>query len=121
MTAPPSLPLSRTAATAPSTASLSEPCPDGLQTTAVDWPDAARGEVFAAWLAGVCSSHGLRAETLRHASADASFRRYFRVNTAAGGSCIIMDAPPAVEDCVPFARIAALMQDAGLNAPRVLD
>ena len=121
MTAPPSLPLSRTAATAPSTASLSEPCPDGLQTTAVDWPDAARGEVFAAWLAEVCSSHGLRAETLRHASADASFRRYFRVNTAAGGSCIIMDAPPAVEDCAPFARIAALLQDAGLNAPRVLD
>ena len=121
MTAPPSLPLSCTAATVLASDVFTTPALDGLQTAAIDWPDPARSAAVCAWLAGGCSSHGLRAETLRHASADASFRRYFRVDTAAGGSCIIMDAPPAVEDCAPFVRIAALMQDAGLNAPRVLD
>ena len=121
MTAPPSLPLSRTAATVSASDAFSTPVPAGLQTAVLDWSDAARRAAFSAWLAGLCSRHGLRAETLCHASADASFRRYFRISTAAGGSCIIMDAPPAVEDCAPFARIAALMQNAGLNAPRVLD
>jgi aminoglycoside/choline kinase family phosphotransferase len=53
------------------------------------------------------------------ASADASFRRYFRV-WAAGVSLIVMDAPPAHEDCRPFVRIARLMAEAGLNVPRVI-
>ncbi len=57
--------------------------------------------------------------TVRAASADASFRRYFRVDTA-HGSCIVMDAPPDKENCEPFVRIARLMQDAGLYVPRIL-
>ena len=56
---------------------------------------------------------------LEAASADASFRRYFRVTTA-GESLIAMDAPPAHEDCRPFVRIARLMEEAGLNVPRVI-
>ena len=56
---------------------------------------------------------------LEAASADASFRRYFRVTTA-GASLIAMDAPPAHEDCRPFVRIARLMEEAGLNVPRVI-
>jgi aminoglycoside/choline kinase family phosphotransferase len=56
---------------------------------------------------------------LESASADASFRRYFRVRTPAQ-SFIAMDAPPAHEDCRPFVRIAGLMADAGLNVPRVI-
>ena len=48
---------------------------------------------------------------LEPASADASFRRYFRVRSA-GESFIVMDAPPAHEDCRPFVRIAGLMADA---------
>ena len=56
---------------------------------------------------------------LEPASADASFRRYFRVRSA-GQSFIVMDAPPAHEDCRPFVRIAGLMADAGLNVPRVI-
>ena len=56
---------------------------------------------------------------MRLASADASFRRYLRINQGAG-SCIIMDAPPALEDCAPFVKVAELMARAGLNAPRVL-
>jgi len=84
------------------------------------WPDATRAGAFSAWLQAHASAHGLLSETVQPASADASFRRYFRVRTADGGSCIIMDAPPAQEDCAPFVKVAELMAGAGLNAPRVL-
>ncbi|GAB4352396.1 MAG: phosphotransferase [Immundisolibacter sp.] len=57
--------------------------------------------------------------TLEPASADASFRRYFRVYHAAG-SLIAMDAPPPAEDCRPFVRVAGLLRAAGLRAPQVL-
>lgn len=58
--------------------------------------------------------------SLAPASADASFRRYFRVRLADGTSAIAMDAPPEREDCAPFVRVARLLRDAGLNAPEVL-
>ena len=58
--------------------------------------------------------------TLAPASADASFRRYFRARFADGRSVIAMDAPPPQEDCAPFVRVARLLRDAGLNAPEVL-
>ena len=53
------------------------------------------------------------------ASADASFRRYFRV-TAKGRDYIVMDAPPAHEDCRPFIAVARLFGDAGVHVPQVL-
>jgi aminoglycoside/choline kinase family phosphotransferase len=53
------------------------------------------------------------------ASADASFRRYFRV-TAKGRDYIVMDSPPAHEDCRPFIAVARLFGDAGVNVPQVL-
>ncbi|MBN8763678.1 MAG: aminoglycoside phosphotransferase [Thiobacillus sp. 63-78] len=53
------------------------------------------------------------------ASADASFRRYFRV-TVKGRDYIVMDAPPAHEDCRPFIAVARLFADAGVNVPQVL-
>src|SRR5262245_14345582 len=56
--------------------------------------------------------------SLAPASADASFRRYWRVHVD-GRSYVAMDAPPEHEDCAPFVRIAALLRDAGLNAPEV--
>jgi len=56
---------------------------------------------------------------LEPASADASFRRYFRVRTG-GLSLIAMDAPPAQEDCRPFVRIAGLLARAGVHVPRVI-
>ena len=52
------------------------------------------------------------------ASADASFRRYFRV-TSGGNSWIAMDAPPAREDCWPFVHVAGLLRAAGVNAPKI--
>ncbi len=53
------------------------------------------------------------------ASADASFRRYFRLECQ-GQSWVVMDAPPEREDCRPFIRIAALLLEAGLVAPQVI-
>lgn len=53
------------------------------------------------------------------ASADASFRRYFRVQHQ-GQSFIVMDAPPQQEDTAPFIQVAELMAEAGLNVPRIL-
>jgi aminoglycoside/choline kinase family phosphotransferase len=86
----------------------------------LDWTDPARGSAFSTWLSGIAAAHQLKPESLRLASADASFRRYFRVDAAGAGSCIIMDAPPDKEDCRPFVKVAALMAEAGLEAPRVL-
>lgn len=50
------------------------------------------------------------------ASSDASFRRYFRV-VHAGGSHIVMDAPPEKENTEPFIRVAALFETAGIHVP----
>ena len=84
------------------------------------WPDADRQAAFARWMAGIAVEQGLRPASVRTASADASFRRYLRVDTQGGGSRIVMDAPPAHENCQPFVHVAALMHGAGLNAPEVL-
>lgn len=56
---------------------------------------------------------------LTTASADASFRRYFRVHLA-GKTLIAMDAPPPQENCAPFVHVAELFGNAGLNVPKVL-
>ncbi len=74
------------------------------------------------WLAQLPADLALAADTLRPASADASFRRYFRLDAGGveGGTAIAMDAPPEREDSRPFLRVAALLHEAGLNAPRVL-
>ena len=90
---------------------------------AILWADPARAQAFANWLARAAAEHGLNPASARLASADASFRRYFRVDrldATAAGSCIIMDAPPDKEDCAPFVKVAELMAEAGLPAPRVL-
>jgi aminoglycoside/choline kinase family phosphotransferase len=53
------------------------------------------------------------------ASADASFRRYFRLS-AGERSWVLMDAPPEREDCKPFLQVAALLREAGLHGPEIL-
>ncbi len=58
--------------------------------------------------------------TLAPASADASFRRYFRVSYADGETQIVMDAPPSHEDCKPWLRVQELFADAGVHVPQVL-
>ena len=84
------------------------------------WTDPARASAFEHWLQGLGAQHSLNQDTLRLASADASFRRYLRIDTASGLSCIIMDAPPALENSRPFVDVAALMAQAGLRVPKVL-
>jgi len=54
------------------------------------------------------------------ASADASFRRYFRLTLPDGSTRIVMDAPPEKEDCRPFLRVATLFRRAGTNVPEVM-
>ncbi len=54
------------------------------------------------------------------ASADASFRRYFRLTTQ-HGTFVAMDAPPPQEDCRPFVKVAAYLEAMSLNAPRVIE
>ena len=93
------------------------PSPPGIA-----WPDPARHAVFEHWLAELAPRHGLLRQSLRSASSDASFRRYFRVDAAgAGPSFVVMDAPPPHEDVRPFIMVAGLFERAGLHAARVLE
>jgi aminoglycoside/choline kinase family phosphotransferase len=68
------------------------------------------------WLAGPLGGPDFR---LAPASADASFRRYFRATLADARSFIAMDAPPEHEDSAAFVRVAQLLRAAGVNAPEV--
>ena len=86
----------------------------------VAWPSAERRTAFERWLAPLVHAQGLRVETLRPASADASFRRYLRIDTEKGPSLIVMDAPPPQEDVRPFVQVAGLIEAAGLHGPEVL-
>lgn len=58
--------------------------------------------------------------TLLPASADASFRRYFRVTLADGRTAIAMDAPPQHEDCAPFIHCAQILSETEVHVPRIL-
>ena len=93
-----------------------------IDTNAIEWTDSLRAQAFSDWLAIQASAHALIPASLRLASSDASFRRYFRLDTTGGAapSRIVMDAPPDKEDCEAFAKVAGLLQDCGLHAPRVL-
>ena len=58
--------------------------------------------------------------TIAPASADASFRRYFRVSFD-GESRIAMDAPPQQEESRPFVEVGELLARSGLNVPQILE
>jgi aminoglycoside/choline kinase family phosphotransferase len=58
---------------------------------------------------------------LAPASADASFRRYFRITRKGGPSLVAMDAPPDREDLAPYLRVAEMLGEIGVHAPRVLE
>ena len=93
---------------------------DQILTSNVTWANPERQLAYSAWLAVLAQTHGLVPSSLRIASADASFRRYLRVDTQTGTSLIVMDAPPDKENCEPFVKVAKLMKLAGLKAPEVL-
>lgn len=100
------------------------PLPTTTAMPPILWAQPTREAAFHQWLSSVAPTHGLRADTLRSASSDASFRRYFRIDGQADNGSpatfIIMDAPPPLEDVRPFVTLAQRITDSGLNAPKVL-
>jgi aminoglycoside/choline kinase family phosphotransferase len=88
------------------------------------WTDTKREHAFYAWLQSVQARFGLQPDSLRLASADASFRRYLRLDSnysTYGPTLIVMDAPPDKEDSAPFVKVATLLQQAGIHCPQVLE
>ena len=74
-----------------------------------------RAAIRLAWTRRILDAVSL---TLAPASADASFRSYWRTQHA-GQSWIVMDSPPAQEDPRPWLEIGARLAAAGLHVPAV--
>ena len=74
-----------------------------------------RAQALREFACGALAARGLE---IRPASADASFRSYWRV-TANGPTRIVMDAPPDKEDIGPWLDIAVRLRAAGVHAPEV--
>jgi len=68
-----------------------------------------------AWL----NQSGIQYLSLEPASADASFRRYFRIRLNTGETRVVMDAPPAQEDCKPYVAIDQLLESAQVHVPHI--
>jgi aminoglycoside/choline kinase family phosphotransferase len=61
---------------------------------------------------------GLNVERIEPASADASFRRYFRA-FGSQGTFVVMDAPPEKEDVRPYLKVTTLLEGVGAHVPHV--
>lgn len=75
------------------------------------------------------SAYDGQIHSVEPASADASFRRYFRVSVTPAKNThkdtvkttlIAMDAPPDKEDCEPFIRIADMLSNQGVHTPDIV-
>ena len=75
------------------------------------------------WLKALEASWQLDLDSLVPASADASFRRYFRIESKNPkfGTLIVMDAPPQHEPLDAFIKVDLLLTEAGLNVPKILE
>ena len=69
------------------------------------------------WIAGL---PGAPVQRILPASADASFRRYFRVFREDGGTQVAMDAPPEREGLDAWLRVARILAGAGVHVPEVI-
>jgi aminoglycoside/choline kinase family phosphotransferase len=82
-----------------------------------------RLQLLLTWLRGL---NVVDADSARPASADASFRRYFRVNVlpaqqaALGATLIVMDAPPERENVLGFVKVDEMLTHAGVSVPRIV-
>jgi N-acetylmuramate 1-kinase len=74
----------------------------------------ARLDAVIVWLQGTPGARWLQIES---ASTDASFRRYFRLTDDAGQCAIVMDAPPLLEDVLPFVNVLNLLAAGGIHVP----
>lgn len=98
---------------------LNTPVTSSTATSSELEQDSLRMAAIHAWLAQI-NSPALLTASLRPASADASFRRYFRIDAADGKTYIVMDAPQPAEDVRPFIAIAELFAQINLTVPQVL-
>lgn len=87
--------------------------------TASDSSDDLRLSELKKWLSSL-PVPALQTATLRPASSDASFRRYFRIDGADNSSYIVMDAPPPHEDVRPFIHVAEVFGASGVSVPDIL-
>lgn len=83
----------------------------------------ARLNTLIQWLKGLEPSWQLDLGSLCPASADASFRRYFRIESKNPQftTFIVMDAPPQHEPLTAFIQVDLLLSEAGLNVPQILE
>ncbi len=81
--------------------------------------DDARLQALKNWLQPLVDTYHLDLDSLAPASADASFRRYFRLK-GNHSTVIVMDAPPPQEDCRPFINVIRLLAKTGVNIPTLL-
>ncbi|MFC5740382.1 aminoglycoside phosphotransferase family protein [Dyella tabacisoli] len=86
-----------------------------MSSSSLCTPPIDRAAARLAWARSVLHAPAL---TLEPASADASFRSYWRASHA-GQSWIVMDSPPAQEDPHPWLDIGARLAAAGLHVPVV--
>jgi len=79
--------------------------------------------LLTAWLAKL---NVVDVASLRPASADASFRRYFRLDVlpeqqaALGPTLIAMDAPPERENVLGYVKLDEMLGHAGVTVPRIV-
>ncbi|WP_175980484.1 aminoglycoside phosphotransferase family protein [Caballeronia zhejiangensis] len=85
-------------------------------------PSDARLNQLRSWLENVAGPYRLNVASLAPASADASFRRYFRLesDSAFGKTLVAVDAPPP-EKCREFVQVAGLLEAANVHVPKVLE
>jgi hypothetical protein len=83
-------------------------------------PSDLRLEALERWVSALLPA---RVRAIDVASADASFRRYFRARLADGDplgpSLVVMDAPPDREDIRPYLHVARLLERTGVHVPHV--
>ena len=85
-------------------------------------PSDARLNQLRSWLENFAGRYRLNVASLGPASADASFRRYFRLESDSehGKTLIAVDAPPP-EKCREFVQVAGLLEAANVHVPKILE
>ena len=89
-----------------------------MSTTASNIASDSRLVQLLPWLQSL-TAFKLDVSTIRPASSDASFRRYFRVDSDKD-SYIVMDAPPDKEKIEPFIHVDELFKESGVAVPEIL-
>lgn len=94
-----------------------------MSTNTPGTPADQRLDALTAWLATLDL---VQVASRRPASADASFRRYFRLDVVPalraklGETLIAMDAPPERENVPAFLHVQGLLQGAGVSVPAIV-